>query len=131
MKHGADKPGAGASQIPGRWVNDGGTIIELSSHRDGRLSGTIRFGADGSAYKLYQLKGTSIVRPDGTCGIVGTLAGWPNPAVATVWFGELDPGRELLSTKLLSAAESFGGDWDQSNGGTEFRRSPLRRRRSA
>lgn len=122
--------------LGGRWLNDGGTAIVLVSHDDGRVSGTIRFGSDGTVYKPYHLRGAVVVRPDGGRGIVGTMPGWPLASTATVWFGQLDGSGQILSTKLLLADASIPViDWEAATGGAEFRRVALRRgalrRRSA
>ena len=116
--------------LSGRWLNDGGTVIALMSHDDGRVSGTIRFGCDGSTYKPYQLRGTEVVRPDGGGrGIVGTMPGWPLASTLTVWFGELDPTGTNLFTKLLVAEGCAPAiDWDAAAGGAMFRRLAARRR---
>ena len=117
------------SALGGRWVNDGGTAIVLVSHGDGRVSGTIRFGSDGTVYRPFHLRGTVVVRPGGGGGIVGTMPGWPLASTATVWFGQLDPSGEVLSTKLLLADASIPSiDWDAATGGAVFRRAVLRRR---
>lgn len=119
----------GEPALGGRWVNDGGTAIVLVSHDDGRVSGTIRFGSDGTTYKPYHLRGTVVVRPGGGRGIVGTMPGWPLASTATVWFGELDGSGDVLSTKLLLADCSMGPiDWEAATGGGMFRRTVLRRR---
>lgn len=118
------------SALAGRWVNDGGTTIMLVSHDDGRVSGTVRFGSDGTTYKPYHLRGTVVVRPDGGRGIVATLTGWPRASACTVWFGELAASGEVLSTKLLLADASLPAiDWETETGGAAFRRPSLRRRR--
>jgi hypothetical protein len=110
--------------LGGRWINDGGTVIDLRSHDDGRLSGTIRFAADGTTYKPFELRGTCIVGADGRAGIVGTVPGWPHPASVTVWCGDLDPSEGVMATKLLSAAgPAPSDDWETVTGGTDFRRS--------
>ena len=107
----------------GRWVNDGGTVIDLVCHEDGRLSGTIRFGSDGTAYKPHQLRGTCVERPGGRRGIVGTVAGWPQASSMTVLAGELGPDGATLSTSLFMAAGPGPAlDWETASGGTEFRR---------
>jgi hypothetical protein len=112
----------------GRWVNDGGTVIELVCHEDGRLSGTIRFGSDGTAYKPHQLRGTCVKRPGGRRGIVGTVAGWPQPSSVTVWCGELGSDGTTLTTSLFMAAGPGPTlDWETATGGTEFRRFAGRR----
>jgi hypothetical protein len=119
-----------AAELSGRWVNDLGTVIDLRSHADGRVSGTVKFGATGASYQLYPLKGTCVLRPDGQRGIVGTVPGWPQPSSLTVWCGELDTDGSVLSTKLLSAA---GESSHQAlDGGTDFHRTQAAsRRRSA
>lgn len=119
----------GEQALGGRWVNDGGTAIVLVPHEDGRVSGTIRFGSDGFVYKPYHLRGSVVVRPDGGRGIVGTMPGWPLASTATVWFGQLDAGGDVLSTKLLLADASVPAiDWEAATGGAVFRRTVLRRR---
>ena len=116
--------------LSGRWLNEGGTVIALVSHDDGRVSGTIRFGCDGSAYKPYQLRGTEVVRPDGGGrGIVGTMPGWPLASALTVWFGELEAaGGRLLTKLLLADADSPAVDWETATGGSVFQRMVARRR---
>ncbi len=112
----------------GRWVNEGGTVIDLVCHEDSRLSGTIRFGSDGTAYKPHQLRGTCVERPGGRRGIVGTVGGWPQPSSVTVWCGELSPDGTTLSTSLFMAAGPGPAlDWDTATGGTVFRRFAGRR----
>lgn len=118
-----------ADELSGRWVNGSGTVIDLRSHDDGRVSGTVKFGATGASYQLYPLKGTCVVRPDGQRGIVGTVPGWPQPSSITVWCGELDTDGAVLSTRLLSAGEPSHQALD---GESEFHRSRVAsRRRSA
>lgn len=115
--------------LAGRWLNDGGTAIVLVSHDDGRVSGTIRFGSDGTVYKPYHLRATVVLRPDGGRGIVGTMPGWPLASTATVWFGELDAAGDTLSTKLLLSDASLPTiDWEAETGGPVFRRAVNRRR---
>lgn len=110
-------------EISGRWVNDGGTVIGLVAHEDGRVSGRIRFGSDGNAYKPYGLRGAVVVRPDGGRGIVGTMPGWPVASGSAVWFGELDQSGATLRTKLLVAAGLVPvADFEAIMGGTVFRR---------
>ena len=126
---------APGNDLSGRWVNDGGTVIDLRSHADGRVSGTVKFApAAGISYQLYPLKGTCVVRPDGNRGIVGTVPGWPQPSSLMVWCGELDLEGSILSTKLLNAAGA-GPDqgWDGvCGGGADFYRAQsIARRRSA
>ena len=125
--------GANDDELSGRWVNDGGTVIDLRAHPDGRVLGTVRFGGDGVTYQLFHLMGTSVERPDGNRGIVGTVAGWPQPSCVTVWCGELAVDGAVLSTKLLAAgAIAPPVDWDDATGGCDFRRAEAdRRRRSA
>jgi hypothetical protein len=107
----------------GRWINDGGTVIDLMCHDDGRLSGTIRFGSDGTAYKPHHLRGTYVERPDGHSGIVGTVAGWPQASSVTVWCGELGPdGTSLVTSLFMAAGPGPALDWDTATGGTVFRR---------
>lgn len=114
--------------LSGRWLNEGGTVIALVPHEDGRVSGTIRFGCDGSAYKPYVLRATEVVRPDGGRGIVGTMPGWPSVSNLTVWFGELDARGDRLSTKLLLADAAHPAlDWEAATGGAVFRRLAERR----
>ena len=125
------EPNAPEPGLSGRWVNDIGTVIDLRSHSDGRVSGTVKFAAAaGTSYQLFPLKGTCVVRPDGHRGIVGTVPGWPQPSSVTVWCGELDSDGSVLSTKLLSAAGApphVGLD-----GETDFHRTgAASRRRSA
>lgn len=119
--------------VNGRWVNDGGTVIDLRSHDDGRVSGTVKFGAVGLSYQLFPLRGTCVIRPGGQRGIVGTVPGWPKPSSLIVWCGELDTEGSVLSTKLLSAGvEQPHAEWDGVCGGSEFHRArAVPRRRSA
>lgn len=117
-------------ELCGRWVNGSGTVIDLRSHGDGRVSGTVKFAATDASYQLYPLKGTCVVRPDGQRGIVGTVPGWPQPSSLTVWCGELDDDGSVLSTKLLSAAGEMSHR--TLDGETEFHRARTTpRRRSA
>jgi hypothetical protein len=97
-------------------------VIDLRSHADGRVSGTVRFGTDGHTYKPYDMHGAFIPRPDGNQGIVGTVSGWPYPSSITVWLGEVDPGGDTLSTKLLSTAGAPPPQAWSSESGTVFRR---------
>lgn len=108
--------------VGGRWVNAGGTAIDLACHPDGRVSGIIRFASDGAAYKPYQLRGTVVVGPRGERGVVATLVGWPRPAAETVWFGALDDAAAALDTKLMFAGAPGGTDWASAAGGSVFRR---------
>lgn len=118
-----------AEDPTGRWVNEGGTVIDLVSHPDGRVSGTIRFAADGTTYKPYQLRGMIVYRTEGGRGIVGTVPGWPVQTAATVWLGEFDAEGTTLSTKLLMAdGPDPSVDWEAATGGTVFRRAAYRRR---
>ncbi len=119
-----------ADQDPtGRWVNDGGTVIDLVYHPDGRVSGTIRFASDGTTYKPYQLRGTVIYRAEGGRGVVGTVPGWPVQSAATVWLGELDSDGATLSTKLLMAdGPDPSIDWEAATGGAVFHRATYGRR---
>ena len=122
---------AAESALAGRWLNDGGTAIMLVLHDDGRISGTIRFGSDGTTYRPYHLRGTVVLRPDGGRGIVGTMPGWPLASASAVWFGELDSSGETLSTKLLLADASIPAiDWETETGGAVFHRPAVRRRRA-
>ena len=117
-------PDEDEDDLGGRWINEGGTVIDLRSHDDGRLSGTIRFDADGTTYKPFELRGTSVVGADGRTGIVGTVPGWPHPASVTVWCGDLDSNEGVLATSLFSAAgPAPSDDWETVTGGTAFRRS--------
>ena len=116
--------------LSGRWVNDGGTVIDLRSHGDGRVSGTVRFADAGVTYQLFPLRGTCVERPDGQRGIVGTVPGWPQPSSMTVWCAELDTDGAVLSTKLLNTAESSTPPCCEGTcGGNDFRRAPAPRRR--
>jgi hypothetical protein len=118
--------------VGGRWVNDGGTVIDLRSHDDGRLSGTIRFAADGSSYKPFELRGTCVAGEDGHKRLVGTVPGWPHPSSMTVWCGDLDEAGALLDTTLLSAGgPPLEVDWETATGGTAFRRPARKTRRGA
>jgi hypothetical protein len=113
--------------LGGRWVNEGGTVIDLRSHDDGRLSGTIRFAADGTRYRTFELRGTRIKGSDGHAGIVGTVPGWPHPESVTVWCGDLDSAGGILATTLLSAGDPpLPLDWDSVAGGAQFRRRARR-----
>ena len=124
---------ATGSDLSGRWVNDEGTVIDLRSHDDGRVSGTVKFAAAGLSHRLFPLRGTSVVRPDGHRGIVGTVPGWPQPSSLMVWCGELDEEGSILSTRLLNAADTPSDrEWDGACGGTDFYRAQTAvRRRSA
>lgn len=117
------------TDLSGRWANDGGTVIDLVCHGDGRVSGSIRFGSDGTAYKPYPMRGRVVVRPDGGRGIVGTIPGWPLASAATVWFAELDvEGRELSTKLLLAEGPDAPVDWEAVSGGVVFRRAEDHRR---
>lgn len=117
------------STLAGRWINAGGTVIALVSHPDGRVSGTIRFGSDGTVYRPYYLRATVVRRPGGERGIVGTMPGWPLSSVTSVWLGELDAMGDTLSTKLLLADGAVPSiDWERATGGAVFRRMMARRR---
>ncbi len=125
----SDKTSSGVLDPSGRWVNDGGTVIDLVTHPDGRVSGTIRFASDGIRYKPYQLRGTIIYRAEGRRGIVGTVPGWPVHSAATVWLGEFDSDGTTLSTKLLMAdGPDPSVDWEVATGGTVFHRATYGRR---
>lgn len=118
---------SGDGELDGRWINDGGTVIDLRSHRDGRLSGTIRFASDGNTYRPFELRGTCMTRPDGHRGLVGTVSGWPHAGAITVWCGDLDPVDDVLATRLLmTGGISPITDWEASTGGPAFYRGSAR-----
>lgn len=121
------------SAVDGRWVNPSGTVIDLVTHPDGRLSGTIRVAADSPSYKPHELRGTCVERPEGQCGIVATVPGWPSPSSAMVWCGDLVGAEERLLTRVLvTGGPEARFDWAAVVGGSTFTRAAAAaRRRSA
>jgi hypothetical protein len=106
-------------RLDGRWVNDVGSVLTLTVHDDGRVSGSLRLGRDGSSYRPHRIAASYLRRPDGSRGIVGSVVGWPSNAVITVWCGEFDTELEVLETSWLtttqpgpvtSCAASVGGE---------------------
>lgn len=119
--HRMDDPVAVDCKPTGRWVNERGTVIDLMRHPDGRVTGTVRFAADGTSYRPYEMRGTCVVRPGGRSGVVGTLLEWPSPKSVTVWCGEID--EEGIMTTFLLAASGPSFEWAAAAGGVSFRRS--------
>lgn len=111
------------TRLAGHWINDAGTVIELLAHDDGRVSGSIRFGADGHYYRPHAFRGTSVTRPGSREGVVGTILDWPIAEATVVWCGEVDDRGQMLSTYLLTASGPGGpGEWTAAAGGGAFRR---------
>lgn len=109
--------------LVGRWINDGGTVIDLHDHDDGRMTGSVRFASDGASFRPHDIRGTKVDRPDGRIGIMGTVLDWPEKATVNVWFGELDPGTGILTTRLLFASGAAPAvEWETAAGGAAFRR---------
>lgn len=119
--------------LDGRWVNGAGTVIDLRTHPDGRLSGAIRLAVDRPSYKPHELRGTCVERPSGDRGIVATVPGWPSPTSAMVWCGDLAADAEELVTRVLvTGGPESRVDWLAVVGGSTFTRAGARTdRRSA
>ncbi|HWE54356.1 MAG TPA: hypothetical protein VG435_02535 [Acidimicrobiales bacterium] len=110
--------------LDGRWVNPAGTVIHLVTHPDGRLSGSIRVVADGPSYNPHELRGTCVERPGGDRGIVATVPGWPGPAAAMVWCGDLSvDASQLITRVLVTGGPEARVDWEEVVGGATFTRA--------
>jgi hypothetical protein len=112
-----------SSTIEGRWVNDSGSVLTLTVHADGRLTGSLRLATDGSSYRPHRIVGSYTRRPDGSQGIVGSVVGWPTNTSITVWCAEHDSGADSLETSWLSSAPTRkAAPCAASIGGAVFRR---------
>lgn len=112
------------SEVAGRWVNDGGSVLAVKVTSTGQIYGALRLAGDGFSYKPYRVLGTYLLRPEGEHGIVASVLGWPRPSSITVWCGQLSDGLDELSTRWLMASGPDGSlDWDDAIGGAMFRRA--------
>lgn len=111
--------------IGGRWANECGSTLELELHDDGRVTGFLRLGGDGAAYRPHPVAGRCQTRPDGTPGVVGSAAGWPTASTVTVWCAELGDEMTLQTHWLAPIGPDTDPGWSEALGGGLFRRQVL------
>lgn len=90
--------------LQGSWVNESGAVLDLTVHRDGRISGTLKPGRSTWSRQPRRLIGRYLSADHAAKGVVASVFGWPERDSVTVWCGQLDPTEGVLRTEWLAAA---------------------------
>jgi hypothetical protein len=89
--------------LQGAWVNESGAVLDLTVHRDGRVSGTLKPGRSTWSRHPRRLIGRYLCEDHTAKGVVASVFGWPEAGSVTVWCGQLDPVAGVLRTEWLAA----------------------------
>lgn len=90
--------------LQGSWVNESGAVLDLTVHRDGRISGALKPGRSTWSRHPRRLIGRYLSEDHVAKGVVASVFGWPEPDSVTIWCGQLDPVEGVLRTEWLAAS---------------------------